>query len=56
MSDCNLDGVNMCCWTHGVDIDSADYAEGYCSEGWWQRVNEDDRDDDDYQDEPEASK
>jgi len=23
----------MCCWTHGVDIDEADYIEGVCSVG-----------------------
>ena len=45
MSYCNLDAVNMYCWTHGVDIDEADYAEGYCSTGWWEHENEEDRED-----------
>lgn len=40
MSGCNLDGINMYCWTHGRDIDEADYVEGVCGigafeeEGW----------------------
>lgn len=40
MGDCNLDDINMCCWTHHCDIDSADYAEGYCAQGWWEHENE----------------
>ena len=30
---CDLDPINMCCWTHGVDIDEADYGEGCCYMG-----------------------
>ena len=30
---CDLDPVNMCCWTHGCDIDESDYIEGVCSMG-----------------------
>ena len=30
---CDLDPVNYCCWTHGVDIDQGDYLDGYCHIG-----------------------
>jgi len=33
MMGCDLDLVNMCCWTHGVDIDEADYIDGVCDVG-----------------------
>ncbi len=56
MSDCNLDSVNMCCWTHGVDIDEGDYVEGYCSEGWFEAENECGDDDMYYPDEQEQPK
>lgn len=30
---CDLDPVNMCCWTHGTDIKMEDYLEDCCSRG-----------------------
>lgn len=41
---CNLDLINMCCWTHGVDIDEADYHEGCCIEGYLEEEEEQEED------------
>ena len=30
---CDLDLINRCCWTHGVDISEVDYVEGCCWKG-----------------------
>jgi hypothetical protein len=30
---CDLDPINCCCWTHGVDIDPRDLADGLCYVG-----------------------
>lgn len=45
---CNLDLVNMCCWTHGVDITEADYIEGVCAIGYIEEEEAYDEDPDDY--------
>ena len=33
MSSCDLDPVNMRCWTHGIDITDADYLADCCPIG-----------------------
>lgn len=49
---CDLDPINMCCWTHGIDIDEADYIDGNCPIGYheeeeaaWDEYSEDEWDD-----------
>lgn len=44
---CDLDPINMCCWTHGVEIDEADYMEGVCELGYAEDEMEPDDDEDD---------
>ena len=43
---CDLDPINMICWTHGVAIDENDYLEGSCSV----TIDECDDDDDELED------
>ena len=43
--NCNLDPVNYCCWTHGIDITEADYIEGCCAVGWAEQDAECDEED-----------
>jgi hypothetical protein len=47
MCTCNVDGINMCCWTHGVDISMDEYLEGTCRFGEEEETFDDD-DDGDY--------
>jgi hypothetical protein len=44
---CDLDAVNMCCWTHSVDITEAEYCEGVCHIGYYEE-DEFDMDDEDF--------
>ena len=30
---CDLDPINLVCWTHGIDITPEDYVEGVCDVG-----------------------
>lgn len=47
MYHCNVDPINLCCWTHGVDISMDEYMEGTCHVGEAEEMFGDD-DDDDY--------
>ena len=48
MKICNVDGINMCCWTHGVNINMDEYFEGKCRIGEAEKIDDDDDYYDDY--------
>lgn len=45
---CDLDPINMCCWTHWIDIDQDDYLNGFCALGFEFEIADEFDDEDDF--------